>query len=207
MNVSTLPSKEWLDELFEYIPESGLFWRLRPIAHFRSEVDWYIWNKRFAKKPAGTRKMKTRNGISKRDHCRVQLPMSITGELKSFSVHRIAFAMMGAEVPDGKIIDHIDEDPWNNRWDNLRVATHSQNGHNHSGWRRRKHDLPKGVYFDPRRRNPYYAMLKVGDKYERIINRPTVELALQDYLRKAEEVHQEFLAVKRGRNYDLRLTQ
>lgn len=47
-----------------------------------------------------------------------------------FPAHRIAFALMGVEVPDGMVIDHINGDPFDNRWCNLRLATLSQNAHN-----------------------------------------------------------------------------
>lgn len=33
-------------------------------------------------------------------------------------------------IPKGFIIDHIDGDPFNNKLDNLRIATHGQNMHN-----------------------------------------------------------------------------
>lgn len=198
-----MPAKEWLDELFEYRPKEGLFWKLRPQTHFQFEVDWYIWNKRFAHKQAGSRNERKRNGTKRRDHSRVQCPTHFGGPLKTFSVHRIAFAMMGVEVPAGKIIDHWDEDPWNNKWDNLRVATHTENGQNHSGWRKRKNNLPKGVYIDERRKNPYYSMLKIGDKYKRGIYRATIQEALDDYTQTAQVVHGEFMSTGRKRNETL----
>lgn len=195
MKISILPPKEWLEELFEYLPEKGLFWKLRPMSHFKAEVDWYIWNKRFATKEAGTKPTKMKHGVRRREHRRVQLPMFLGGPVKQFSVHRVAFAMMGVEVPDGKIIDHKDENPWNNKWENLRIATPRQNCQNHKGWRRRKHKLPKGVYVLLRKnkKRPYYAMLKFGEKYKRGPMRASIEEARQDFLGYAAEFHGEFL--------------
>ena len=44
-------------------------------------------------------------------------------------VHRAAFFYMTGKWPEGEV-DHIDLDPFNNRWDNLRSASRSQNGFN-----------------------------------------------------------------------------
>ena len=56
----------------------------------------------------------------------------------SILAHRAAFLFMTGSIPD--TIDHIDGDPGNNAWCNLRAATHAQNmknrkipSHNTSG--------------------------------------------------------------------------
>lgn len=56
----------------------------------------------------------------------------------SILAHRAAFLFMTGSIPD--MIDHIDGDPGNNAWHNLRAATHAQNmknrkipSHNTSG--------------------------------------------------------------------------
>jgi hypothetical protein len=50
-------------------------------------------------------------------------------EGKNVLAHRIAFAMQNGEWPEGPI-DHIDGDPDNNSWENLRQVTLSENQHN-----------------------------------------------------------------------------
>lgn len=195
--VNELPSKEWLEELFEYRPEEGLFWKLRPLDHFKCEVDWYIWNKRFATKCAGNKAMKKRKHKreSFRDHSRVQLPLCKRGTLKSFAVHRIAFVLMGVELPYGTVVDHINGDAWDNRWINLRIATYQQNMHNKKGWGdRRKHKLPKGVYLGVEGRPcPFYSMIKVNGKYECLGYFHTIEMAREAYCKRAIEVHGAFV--------------
>ena len=45
----TLPEQSYLRECFNYDPVTGLLrWRERPRAHFRRELDWKGWTKRYA---------------------------------------------------------------------------------------------------------------------------------------------------------------
>jgi len=49
------------------------------------------------------------------------------GERK-YSAHRMAFLMMGCDIPE--VVDHANGDRSDNRWDNLRAATVQQNNFN-----------------------------------------------------------------------------
>ena len=65
---------------------------------------------------------------------------------------------MTGEDPE-LFVEHIDQDPTNNKWDNLRLATHSQNAVNirqHKGVAKTKHNtyranvkLPDGRRLQP----------------------------------------------------------
>lgn len=47
-----------------------------------------------------------------------------------YAYHLAWYIMTGEEVPSGMMIDHIDGDPTNDRWDNLRMVTPTENALN-----------------------------------------------------------------------------
>jgi hypothetical protein len=59
------------------------------------------------------------------------------------------------------LIDHKDLDGYNNRWENLRIATHQENQWNKPPPRRGS-SLPKGVYYHKNRPKPYKVQISLG---------------------------------------------
>lgn len=49
-----------------------------------------------------------------------------------FQAHRLAWLYMKGELPDS-IIDHVNHDRADNKWSNLRLSNHSDNGKNRKG--------------------------------------------------------------------------
>lgn len=60
-------------------------------------------------------------------------------------VHRVVWEMHNGNIPKGLVIDHIDGDPSNNKIENLRLATSSQNSCNQKCQKNKKSGLPKGI--------------------------------------------------------------
>jgi hypothetical protein len=97
-----LPSPEYLWECFSYSPLLGEFrWRVpRP--------GWSVG------RVAG-------GSIDDRGYVRVTL------DGQHYRLHRLVWCWVTGEDPGQLEIDHIDGDPTNNKWNNLRPATHQQN--------------------------------------------------------------------------------
>jgi hypothetical protein len=108
------PTIARLHQLLEYNPVTGLFrWR-SPNAH--QAKNWFRGNK------------------SVRQYRRLWF------DNHHYMAHVIAWALMTGDWPN-KELDHRDHDQNNNCWNNLRLATHSQNGKN----RRRNSNNKTGV--------------------------------------------------------------
>jgi hypothetical protein len=138
MAIKNLPSRTLLHQLLRYDTETGnLIWLARPRDLFKSNRQFLNWNNRYPGTIAGYARP-TMKGMA-------YLHIGIQGAI--FKAHRLVWVhVRGEPVPD--IVDHIDHDPLNNRIENLRAATMSQNRANSFG---RKNNLSgvKGVYATP----------------------------------------------------------
>lgn len=98
--------------LMDYVPETGqLIWRRRP----EVTVGAKTFNIRYAGKPVGT--TKSSGGY-----------VSVTVDGVFYTAHRLIWLYIHGYFPP--LIDHIDRDKTNNRLDNLRLATRTQNNFN-----------------------------------------------------------------------------
>lgn len=142
IKTNKIPPLEWLREHFEYDAKTGkLTWK-KP--QFRSKA-----------KVGAEVGIERSNGSGKRYRC-----FFIRG--KVFQVHRVIWAMANYEVPEGYEIDHIDGDGLNNRIDNLRCVTRSDNFKN----RRRATNNTSGIVGVRKRKgeNKWTAQIKVQGK-------------------------------------------
>jgi hypothetical protein len=108
-------SIEFLRECFEY-RDGVLYWRERPAHHFKRPADHLTFLKKSAGKPAGRSEPKGYLCVK----------MRIDGHPICPSVHRIVWAMHHGKWPE-HTIDHIDRNRRNNRIENLRDVTISEN--------------------------------------------------------------------------------
>ena len=88
------------------------------------------------------------------------------------------------------IVDHVDQNPLNNRRSNLRAATYSQNGHN-CGPRQRSTTGVKGVSFH-KEKHKYHAQIQVASKKYHVGYYKTLAEAAVAIQKKRQELVGEF---------------
>lgn len=114
MTKTRLPEPRLLRRLLRYDARTGkLFWRKREAGQFAYAKQCSSWNRRYAGKEA----IASRNPAG-----------YLTGGVAGANVmaHRVIWAMHHGKWPPHEI-DHINGDPSDNRIDNLRAATSSEN--------------------------------------------------------------------------------
>lgn len=111
-----LPSQALLLELLDYNPTTGdLTWRPRDRSYFRSDSEHKRWNARYAGKPA-------LNSVGSTGY-RAGNIFGIT-----YQTHRIIWKLLHGTDPD--YVDHENGIRSDNREQNLRDASFTQNMHN-----------------------------------------------------------------------------
>ena len=152
---SRLPSIERLRELIEYNPQTGsLKWKYRADSEFSGKYPAErlanFWNKKFAGQECGC------------DNGSGYIVTRING--MSIKAHRIAFAIFHGRWP-GEMVDHINGDKADNRIENLREATRSQNLQNQR--RRRGSSRFKGVTWHSAA-NKWHAQIRLNKQNHRL---------------------------------------
>ena len=111
-------------ELLTYNPDTGkLFWKERLAKYFKNKNPNYAkcWNNRWVGKEALTSINRRKSGQIAR------LRGGFFG--KKYCTHRIVWLIYYGEWPKNEI-DHINQDPTDNRIENLRDVTHVENNRN-----------------------------------------------------------------------------
>lgn len=177
MAIKIMPDAAYLRECFSYNPETGVVLRKeRPREHFKSDAAHKTTNKKYAGKVAGC-VAAMKSGVT---YVKIGLDYS------EFLAHRLIHKIVTGEEPSDEI-DHRDGDGFNNRWANIREATHQQNQCNTK--LRIGTKYPRGVY---RIHNNYAASIRAHGKRRNLGTYKTPEEAHAAYLAAAAELHQEF---------------
>lgn len=131
-----LPSQEYLLSILSYDPETGVLQWLMKEPTSRSNI---AFNCKAGGKIAGTIQ-ESNNGVK-----HLSVGMRIDGKFIVFLAHRLIWKMVTGADPVAQV-DHDDLDGLNNRWLNLREATHGQNKWNGTVYKNNKSGF-KGVCF------------------------------------------------------------
>ena len=165
-------SAERLRSFLSYNKETGIFvWKQRPEHEFTDRT----WNTRFAGKRAGTL----------RPDGRIAIRLNCVGHLAS----RLAWLYVTGSWPTSEV-DHRDCIKSNDRWDNLRLATTSQNGAN-THKRRNNTSGYKGVTW-ARRQKKWQAQIAVRGKHLYLGQFDSAKAAADAYATAASQYHGEF---------------
>ena len=155
------PTYERVRELLSYDPETGSFMRLKRMGSYH---------------PGPVTGGRTEHGY-----------VNITIDGMRNYAHRLAFLLMTGEWPT-KHIDHINGDRADNRWANLRQATHSQNLANRGPTKRNKSGF-KGVVA---KRDKWIAAIQWKGKPYRAGPFESKEQAAEAYREMALRLHGDF---------------
>lgn len=137
--IKPLPSQEFLLSILHYDPETGVLrWLFRTPTN-RSNVAFNKVIGRIPDQRAGS--VVTTNGGTQH----LTVGIKLDGKLKFFLAHRLIWKIMTGVDPAG-MVDHEDLDGLNNRWLNLRAATHGENKWNGTVYKNNKSGF-KGVCF------------------------------------------------------------
>lgn len=150
-----------LRELVKYDPSTGVFTRL-----------------------LRTRGRKSKSGAAGRTRGDGYVTLRIDGP--EYLAHRLAFLFMNGSWPNGDV-DHIDGDPSNNRFANLRIVERSVNMQNIRKAHKDTRSGLLGVYSN--RPNLWYSMIFAGGKqvYLGLFSSP--ESAHEAYLEAKRKMH------------------
>lgn len=175
MKAKPLPTQQYLRECFDYDLSTGvLTWRVRPRAHFTSTRSWRTTNTRYAGKEAGL--------ALSQGHRQLRLDGCL------YRSARVIWKWVAGQDPIAQV-DHVNVDPADDRWSNLRLANQAQNGANAPKRRNNKTGF-RGVYFGPRGR--YVAAVRFqGKRYYAGSTRTAAE-AHQLYCNLAAKLHGQF---------------
>lgn len=149
-----------IEDLITYNPETGEFKWLDTFG--KQHKDWFT---------PGTSRPRREYSYVRRS------PITVDG--KAYAAHRLAWYLMKGYWP--KIIDHINRDPLDNRFSNLREVTRKENQQNIKGLGYSKYG------------NRYVARIVIDNKTKYLGTFNTAEEATSAYLSAKKEYHKGFI--------------
>lgn len=154
--------------------------RLLEVLHYEPQTGQFTW----IKKPSSLSRVSvgtTAGSVWVRGYVMLKIDNA------RYLAHRCAWLYMTGEWPK-QLIDHIDGDTSNNRWANLREASHAVNAQNRTRSQSRLAKLPLGV--------SHGHMTATGQSFKWQMDALGVRLSKSGF-RSAENAHADYLEAKR----------
>jgi hypothetical protein len=126
--------------------------------------------------------------IGRHGYCRVNLYKD--GIRKTMEIHKLVAEAFLENPQKKRCVDHINNDRTNNKVDNLRFATHSENRRNSSKYINNTSGVI-GVYHD-KKNNKWMARITINGKSKHIGYYDNLEEAKNARIKKANEIYGEF---------------
>jgi hypothetical protein len=108
----------------------------------------------------------------------------------AYALHRLVWIYHNGDIPDGMLVDHVDGNKVNNRIENLRLATKSQNNHNSKIHSNNTSGI-KGIFRD-KSRNKWRAQLAINGKIKSVGSFDTIEEAEAAVIAARNNLHGDF---------------
>lgn len=161
--------------------------RLREVLCYYPESGFFVWRKTRGKSKAGS-VAGTLHESRSRANSRY---LVITVDKKAYPAHRLAWLYMTGTMPPSEVhVDHKNTSSLDNRWDNLRLATHTQNQ-----WNRGAHaDGKLGIRGVDQHRGKYRARITKNGKRVTLGYWTNPEAADAAYKAASERLHGAFCA-------------
>lgn len=166
-----------MKEFLQYEAATGkLYWKPRDLKWFKDGRSQSIWNARYAGKEAFTA---TGNHGYK------------IGRVlnKGYLAHRVIIAIIFGDWPQ-HMVDHIDGDRTNNKINNLRQSSPSENAANR-GIQSNNSSGVKGIFWN-KRRSKWQAAISFNGSKKHLGTFDTIDSAKSTYISASLSVHGEF---------------
>jgi hypothetical protein len=159
--------------------------RLQEVLNYDPETGWFTWR---VKRPYGRKPGDRAGSVTVQGYRRINI------DGRSYTASHLAWFYFYGEMPeDGEVIDYKNLDKDDNRIENLRIATYSENSRNIA--RRCNNSTGfKGVSVFNSERNlkKFRSTITVDGKRIHLGQFATPEEAFEAYRKKTEELHGEF---------------
>lgn len=111
------------------------------------------------------------------------------GRQKFIHLHQEVFSKHFGQIPPELEIDHINHNSLDNRLENLRAVTRTENNRNRRmGSLRKKSGLPKGVFRGKSRLNPFISQITYKGRTIYLGSFPATELAAEAFNKAHKEI-------------------